>query len=105
MLGRETFKAFVVEALRSLGGSGSVVEVTKYIWQVHENDLRQSGDLFFTWQYDVRWAAQYLRNHGFLAPVHGDRRAPWRLSDEGWHVDLEKLPSNVKRMGNIPTRR
>ena len=70
---------WVTEALRALGGSGSVVAVCREIWQRHEQELRQSGDLFYTWQYDVRWAAQKLRDSGVLKPVRGDRRANWTL--------------------------
>jgi len=71
---------WVVEALESLGGSGKVIDVTKEIWQRHESDLEASGDLFFTWQYDVRWAAQKLRNGGTLKPVHGDRSGMWTIA-------------------------
>jgi len=64
---------WVEEALTSLGGSGTVVEVAREIWLRHEPDLRSSGDLFYTWQYDMRWAAQALRiraEHG-LPPTRG----------------------------------
>lgn len=75
-----------------------MLEVTKRVWQVREQDLRQAGDLFFTWQYDVRWAAQYLRNNGYLYAVDGDRRAPWRLTESGWTADLDELAVSEKRM-------
>ena len=99
MIARYAFRGFVVEALRSLGGSGSVLDVTKYVWQVHEQDLRQSGDLFYTWQYDVRWAAQFLRNNGYMRPVNGDRRAPWALTESGWNVEIDQLSGRAKRSG------
>ena len=91
VVGRDEFRYFVVEALRSLGGSGSVLEVTKHVWQVHEHDLRASGDLFYTWQYDVRWAAQYLRNNGYMEAVNGDRTAPWQLTELGRTADLTEI--------------
>jgi hypothetical protein len=56
-----------------------VLEVTKDVWAAHEDDLRASGDLFFTWQYDLRWAAQKLRDAGRLAPKHGERGGPREL--------------------------
>jgi hypothetical protein len=96
MVGRDEFRYFVVEALRSLGGSGSVLEVTKRVWQVHEHDLRASGDLFYTWQYDVRWAAQYLRNNGYMKAVNGDRRAPWQLTELGRTADLAEIGLSPK---------
>lgn len=75
---------WVLEALSSLGGHGNVVQVCQRVWQVHEIDLRSAGELFFTWQYDIRWAAQRLRNDMLLIAVNGDRRSEWELSPTGW---------------------
>lgn len=77
---REDLKDLVIDALNAKGGSATIIEVCKYIWKNHENDLKTSGDLFYTWQYDVRWAAQALRNNGILKPVHGSRSQPWELA-------------------------
>ena len=94
MADRQILRAWVVESLRALHGSGTIVEVCRHVWQVHEHELRSSGDLFFTWQYDIRWAAQHLRNNGYLHSVEGDRRAPWELAGKGWEADLAKLAIN-----------
>lgn len=72
---------WVLEALGELGGRGTVVQVCKVVWQRHELDLRSSGDLFDTWQYDIRWAAQKLRDSGRLKPVKPRARSPWELSE------------------------
>jgi len=48
---------WILEALEALGPS-TVAEVAKCVWDMHEADLRASGDLFYTWQYDMRWQAQ-----------------------------------------------
>jgi hypothetical protein len=56
------------------------VQVCGSVWQQHEQDLRASGDLFFTWQYDIRWAAQTLRHRGTLKGVDGRRNIPWELA-------------------------
>jgi hypothetical protein len=71
---------WVVDALDELGGQGSVVDVCEVVWRRHEPDLRRSGDLFYTWQYDIRWAAQNLRDAGLLASMKDSRRGPWRLA-------------------------
>ncbi len=81
MATRSDLPQYVIEALEVLGGRGTVLDVSKAIWSRHEDDLRASGDLFFTWQYDLRWAAQKLRNTGVLRPVDGDRRGVWTLAD------------------------
>ncbi|MGO4597306.1 hypothetical protein [Terrabacter sp. 2RAF25] len=81
MADKEILKDWVLEALESLGGSGSVLAVSKKIWARHEDDIVSSGDLFYTWQYDVRWAAQKLRDSGRLKPSPGrSARANWELS-------------------------
>jgi len=71
---------WVVEALRELGGSGSVLQVSEVVWRRHELDLRASGALFYTWQYDIRWAAQKLRDSGVLKAMDEGRAGPWRLA-------------------------
>jgi len=80
MASRHDLQDWVIEALQALGGRGKVVDVCKHIWKHREAELRASGDLFYTWQYDVRWAAQKLRDGGKLRPALGDRATPWQLA-------------------------
>jgi hypothetical protein len=76
---KDLLKTWVIEALRAAGGNASVVEVSRRIWQAHETDIRTSGDLLFTWQYDVRWAAHTLRRDGVLKPADESPRGVWEL--------------------------
>ena len=69
-----------MEAIGSLGGGGTVVEVTREVWRRHEKDLREAGDLFYTWQYDIRWAAQALRDDGKLMAAKQAPRGVWALA-------------------------
>lgn len=62
-----------MQALREQGREMSVVDVARHVWECHEAELRDSGDMFFTWQYDLRWAAQNLRDDGVLASKEGRR--------------------------------
>ena len=80
-----TKKALVewtLEILRDKGGSAHHVDIAKEIWLRHEDELRRSGDLFFTWQYDLRWAGKTLRDRGVVQPVTGAGRGDgvWRLA-------------------------
>ena len=77
---REDLKTWVIDALRAHGNSATIVEVCQHIWEHHEMELKSSGDLFYTWQYDMRWAGQELRNNGTLRPVHGSRFRLWELA-------------------------
>jgi hypothetical protein len=47
----------------------------------HELELRRAYDFFFTWQYDIRWAATMLRHEGTLAPVDRRSSTPGQLAD------------------------
>ena len=80
MATREDLKSWVVRALLAHSGRGWPREVAKYIWHNYESELRASGDLMYTWQYDVRWAAQSLRDAGVLKAVNGRRDLPWELA-------------------------
>ena len=73
-------ETWLTEALKALGGSGRIAGICKHVWEAHEAELRDSGELFYTWQYDVRWAAQRLRNAGVLKPAKGRRGRPWELA-------------------------
>jgi hypothetical protein len=78
MADKKDLERWVLEGIRANGGSATVVQVAKHIWAHHRDELELSGDLFFTWQYDMRWVAQTLRNRGALAPSpRGSRQ--WRL--------------------------
>jgi hypothetical protein len=72
MADREDLKEWVYLAVRENAGQTRLVRVAQHIWEHHEQDLRSSGDLFFTWQYEMRWAAQQLRNEGRLTLVGRD---------------------------------
>jgi hypothetical protein len=80
MITRDVLMDWILEALRTLDGQGSVLDVSKQIWKRHEHDLRSAGDLFYTWQYDIRWAAKRLRDLGKLKPVNDQRGLPWTLA-------------------------
>lgn len=70
---------WVIEVVTAAGGSARPIDVAREVWARHEQELRASGDLFYSWQYDLRWAAQRLRDAGRLKPKHGERRGTWDL--------------------------
>jgi hypothetical protein len=76
---RAVLTEWVIDALEHLGGEGTPLEVSKVLWQHHEHDLRSSGDLFFTWQYDMRWAATKLRHDHRLAAASEQKLSRWKL--------------------------
>lgn len=60
MIDRSKLMQWVVEAIRDNNGSATIVQICKHVWSNHENDLRNSGDGFYTWQYDIRRTGQNL---------------------------------------------
>jgi hypothetical protein len=80
-LGKHDLERLVKEALQSLGGKATVADVARHIWENHENDLRQSGDLLFTWQYDMRWAANRLRRSNVMLEAETSPKGTWELAN------------------------
>lgn len=71
--------SWTVAALRALGGSAHLIDVAKWVWANHADELRRSGNLFYTWQYDLRWAATELRKDGRMTPADVSPRGVWQL--------------------------
>ena len=71
---------WVVDAIRHADGAATIVEIARYIWIHHETDLRAGGDLFYTWQYQMRWAANRLRRSGVLRAADQSPRGHWELT-------------------------
>ena len=70
-------KNWVLEALVASGGSARVPDIARHIWDNHEAELRASGDLFYTWQYAMRWSGQVLQREKKLTK-NGEGRT-WQL--------------------------
>ena len=80
---------WVVEALSERRGSATIIEVCKSVWDRHEGDLRSFGDVFYTWQYDIRWAAHRLRRREVLRSASLSPSGMWELA---FRPDMEGKP-------------
>ena len=80
MATKDDLKNWVVDALREHGGNTHHIQVAKHIWENHQAELIASGDLFYSWQYDIRWTTDHLRREGRLLPKPKGQRGPWRLA-------------------------
>jgi hypothetical protein len=74
----DKIKLWVLDALKACGGSARVPEIAQHIWDNHEAELRSSGDIFYTWQYAMRWAGQVLQKEGRLSKNREGRT--WQLT-------------------------
>lgn len=79
MIRRYDLPELLYQALKSLGGKSNIVEVCKFIWNNYENDLKSSGDLFYTWQYDIRWAATELRKLNKMKDKNVSPKGIWEI--------------------------
>jgi hypothetical protein len=69
----------VNDALESLGGEGTIVEMAAHIWENYKDILEASGETFYTWQYDMRWARHKLSEAGKLETKSRGRESIWKL--------------------------
>ena len=84
---------WIVEALKGQNGSATIRNVCTYIWEHHQEDLRISGNLHFTWQDDIHWAVTQLRAKGILKKAKETQKSVWALCDKGM---IDKREMDVK---------
>ena len=80
MLTRIILIDWIVEALKGLNGSAKIIEVREYIWQHHKDELVNSGNLHFTWNEDIYWAATQLREKKILKNAQATSKSVWSLA-------------------------
>src|SRR3546814_9958520 len=68
---------WIAEALGVIGPSASPIAVAKSVWAQHEQEIRASGDLLYTWQLDLQTATEAMISEGTLALADGE----WSLTD------------------------
>lgn len=61
---RNDMPDILYDIIKKMGGKAKMMEIFKKFWQEYEVELKKSGDLFYTWNYDIRWAATKLRKNG-----------------------------------------
>lgn len=79
MATKSDLQIWVRDAIRASGGSAKLVTVARHIWLEHEAELQASGELLYTWQYDMRWAANQLRRAGIMKSVALSPTGIWEL--------------------------
>ncbi|MGI6600619.1 MAG: hypothetical protein ACOX3N_02115 [Dethiobacteria bacterium] len=80
MANSEDLGKWIIEALRHCGGKASILDICKYVWSNYESELRASGDLFYTWQYRIRWEGTKLRKAGILKVFGTSGKGVWELT-------------------------
>jgi hypothetical protein len=78
---RKDLCAWIVEALKELKGSAQIIKIREYIWQHHKDEIMSSGNLHFTWNEDIFWAATQLRAKGLLKNAKATSKNVWELTE------------------------
>ena len=81
MTTKDDLKVWILEALHRFGGKAWLIDVAEFVWDNHEAELKQNRNLFFRWQYVMRWAATELRKEGLMKD--NKRTEPWELTSKG----------------------
>ena len=75
-------KQWIVEALSFYSGQAHYLTVSKWIWEHRRQELFDTGDMFYKWQYHIRWLAIELRKEGVLLPADESPSGTWILGVE-----------------------
>lgn len=46
-----------------------MMEVFRKFWKDYKHQLSETDDIFYTWNYDIRWAATALRKQKKMKPA------------------------------------
>jgi len=76
---KNTLCLIVYEGLEYYNGKANIIDIAKYIHKNYENLLKNSGDIYYSWQYDYRWAATQLRKEGKIKQSIECDRGIWEI--------------------------
>ncbi len=77
---KEDLPDILRKTLHDLGGKGTIVEICRHVWENYQDELQKSGDLLYTWQYDIRWAATALRKLKIMRDKNISPKGVWELN-------------------------
>lgn len=72
---RDDFMPLIMAALNANGGSLKISEVCEFVW-INYNARISMSQVLYTWQYDIRWAANKLRRQN---KIKSDPRGSWTI--------------------------
>ena len=78
---RNDLPDLLYKTIQSLGGKASMMDIFREFWKLYASKLDPAEDMFYTWNYDIRWAATELRKNGRMKPAHS-KENPEELVDE-----------------------
>lgn len=79
---KNILKIILLDTLLDLGGTATILEISKHIVANYSKNLERHNTLVYTWQYDLRWAANYLRKEGLLKSAKESKKDKWEIHPE-----------------------
>ena len=76
---RDYLPDLLYETLDELGGEATALETAACFWTRHDTELRDSGNLFYTWRCDLRQAADTLRREHRMVEAYDCPEGVWAL--------------------------
>lgn len=88
---RDDMPDILYDIIWQMGGRAKMIDIFKKFWQDYYDELSKSGDLFYTWNYDIRWAATKLRKAGRMKQAKGQENTYGQdISSKGiWEIVLD----------------
>ncbi len=65
---RKDLPDLLYKTISSLGKKAPMTIVFREFWKLYACNLDSSENMFYTWNYDLRWAATELRKKGKMKP-------------------------------------
>ena len=62
----EALMRWVIDTIDANRGWTTLIDICKHIWKNHGKEIQDSGEDFYTWQFDVRHAVKELRSNGII---------------------------------------
>ena len=61
MTNQEQLRCFVIDAIRHLGGSASLADINRTVWERHLTEIQSMGeDVLWTWQHLIASSRKML---------------------------------------------
>ena len=71
----------LIKTLEDLGGSSKILPICRHAWTKYlSNQISPEDDLFYTWQYRIRWEARDLRKAKIMNSIDDSPYGIWQLS-------------------------
>ncbi len=86
----QILQSWLLEGLTAAGGSATPTDVSKQVWARHRGELESAGDLFYTWQIELRGTAEALAGSGI---VRIDDAGTWILQADAASTAPTKHPT------------